>query len=357
MLLAVDQGTSATKAMLVDARRGDRRARRRAVSAWRTRGRAGSSSRRRGDLGQRAARGRRLPRRPGPAARSSAVGLSTQRESLVLWERDDGAPLGPLLSWQDQRTARALRAAARRRRRRARPARSAGCRSTRCSPRSKARWLLDRYDPDRDAQPPRRAVPRDRRLVAAQPLRRRPRDRGRQRRADAAARRPQRRAGTRSCSSCSTSRSRCCPRVVASSGPFPACADLAAARDGTPVTAVLGDSHAALFAHAGWRPGHVKATYGTGSSIMSLGDPSARARRGLCLTVAWDDGEPALRARGQHPLDRRDADAGSRSSSARRRPRSPSSPRRAATASTWSRPSAGSARRGGTTRRSGCSAG
>ena len=51
----------------------------------------------------------------------------------------------------------------------------------------------------------------------------------------------------------------------------------------------MGDSHAALFAHAGWRPGQVKATYGTGSSIMSLGDP-ATPDADLCLTVAWDDG-------------------------------------------------------------------
>jgi glycerol kinase len=63
--------------------------------------------------------------------------------------------------------------------------------------------------------------------------------------------------------------------------------------DGTPVGAVMGDSHAALFAHAGWRPGHVKATYGTGSSIMSLGEPSSDTSDALCLTVAWDDGEPA----------------------------------------------------------------
>ena len=45
------------------------------------------------------------------AAAVAAVGLSTQRESLVLWERRIGHAVGPLLSWQDQRTA-ALRAAA-----------------------------------------------------------------------------------------------------------------------------------------------------------------------------------------------------------------------------------------------------
>jgi glycerol kinase len=83
------------------------------------------------------------------------------------------------------------------------------------------------------------------------------------------------------------------PRVLPSSGPFPAIRNVAPLRDGTPVTGVMGDSHAALFAHAGWRPGQVKATYGTGSSIMSLGEPSAGTPEALCLTVAWDAGAPA----------------------------------------------------------------
>ena len=69
----------------------------------------------------------------------------------------------------------------------------------------------------------------------------------------------------------------------------------------------MGDSHAALFAHAGWRPGQVKATYGTGSSVMGLADRDRRRRRGLCLTIAWqdDDGrryavEGNIRSSGAH---------------------------------------------------------
>ena len=54
----------------------------------------------------------------------------------------------------------------------------------------------------------------------------------------------------------------------------------------------MGDSHAALFAHAGWRPGQVKATYGTGSSIMSLGRLPDHGSEALCATIAWDDGTP-----------------------------------------------------------------
>jgi glycerol kinase len=80
--------------------------------------------------------------------------------------------------------------------------------------------------------------------------------------------------------------------VVPSAGPFPAVHGLPPLRDGIPVLAVMGDSHAALFAHAGWRPGHVKATYGTGSSIMSLGRLPDQGSEALCATVAWDDGAP-----------------------------------------------------------------
>ena len=37
-----------------------------------------------------------------------AAGLATQRSSVVAWNRDDGTALGPVLSWQDRRTAAAI---------------------------------------------------------------------------------------------------------------------------------------------------------------------------------------------------------------------------------------------------------
>ncbi len=37
------------------------------------------------------------------------VGLSTQRESAVVWDRRTGEPVGPMLGWQDRRTRRAAR--------------------------------------------------------------------------------------------------------------------------------------------------------------------------------------------------------------------------------------------------------
>lgn len=56
--------------------------------------------------------------------------------------------------------------------------------------------------------------------------------------------------------------------------------------DGVPIAALIGDSHGALFGHAAFRPGAVKATYGTGSSLMTLTPSLARAD-GLSSTIAW----------------------------------------------------------------------
>jgi glycerol kinase len=57
--------------------------------------------------------------------------------------------------------------------------------------------------------------------------------------------------------------------------------------DGIPVASLIGDSHAALFGHAAFAPGAVKGTYGTGSSLMTLTAEPAVSRCGLSSTIAW----------------------------------------------------------------------
>jgi glycerol kinase len=289
MILAIDQGTSATKAVLVDA-----------SGAIVARGAA--------PIGQ-------AHPHPGWVQQSAheiwhsvltavaaclagqeprpwqAVGLSTQRESLVLWDRRTGAPLGPLLSWQDQRTAphcARLRAA------------GAGDVVRRLSglpldpmfSALKAGWLLDAYDPVRE---------RSRRgelclgTVDSWLLSRLGAEHVIE--VGNAARTQLLNVHTREWDpellDLFGVPAEVLPQVVRSDGPFPAVRGVPPLKDGTPIGAVMGDSHAALFAHAGWRPGYVKATYGTGSSVMSLGDPALSASQALCLTVAWDDGTPA----------------------------------------------------------------
>lgn len=61
--------------------------------------------------------------------------------------------------------------------------------------------------------------------------------------------------------------------------------------DGVPIVAQIGDSHAALYGQGGFIPGVIKATYGTGSSLMTPVQSIVGDDYRLAQTVAWDDGE------------------------------------------------------------------
>lgn len=56
---------------------------------------------------------------------------------------------------------------------------------------------------------------------------------------------------------------------------------------GVPVVAVLADSHAALYHHGCTTPGTGKATYGTGSSVMSPTEDHRPGPHGIATTIAW----------------------------------------------------------------------
>jgi glycerol kinase len=56
---------------------------------------------------------------------------------------------------------------------------------------------------------------------------------------------------------------------------------------GIPIAALIGDSHGALFGHAGFQPGTLKATYGTGSSLMMPTHSPVFSKHGLSTSVAW----------------------------------------------------------------------
>ncbi|MET9243958.1 FGGY family carbohydrate kinase [Nonomuraea sp. NPDC003709] len=290
LILAIDQGTSSTKALLVD--EGGRVVSRAVVPVAESQPRPGWVEQSADELWQSVRRAVAECVGPDQAARVAGVGFSNQRESLVLWERRTGEPVGPLISWQDQRTAAQCHELA--------ATGAAGLvRSVSGMPLDpmfsalKARWLLDAYDPDR-----RRARAGELCLgtVDSWLL--------------------SRLGGEHVIEVGNASRTQLLdvgtgewdprllelfgvpaevlPRVVASCGAFPAVRDLAPLPDGVPVLAVMGDSHAAMFAHAGWRPGVVKATYGTGSSVMAIGGPPEAP--GLCRSIAWDLGDGPVHA-------------------------------------------------------------
>jgi glycerol kinase len=76
------------------------------------------------------------------------------------------------------------------------------------------------------------------------------------------------------------------PEVRDSSGSFGECVGIAGL-DGVPILSAMGDSHAALAAHGAHAPGTVKATYGTGSSVMTLLPKFSVAEHGASTTIAW----------------------------------------------------------------------
>ena len=80
------------------------------------------------------------------------------------------------------------------------------------------------------------------------------------------------------------------PEVLPSAGSIGETADAAPLPDGLPICAMLGDSHAALFGHGVTAPGTVKATYGTGSSLMALLPEFRESDGRTAVTIAWNAG-------------------------------------------------------------------
>jgi glycerol kinase len=293
-ILAIDQGTTNTKALLVD---GEGRIVQRAsrpvplayphagwveqdaVALWESVREAVDDCLRRGG-----------------GVRPSGVAITNQRESVVVWERATGRPVGPVVIWQCRRTSERCE------RLRADGAEGAvrdrtGLPIDPLFSASKLAWLLD-------------AIPD-----------------GRRRAADGALC-----AGTidawllwnltggaaHRCDVSNASRTQlmnlrtlawdgtlldlfgvpaaALPEILPSSGVVGetvACGELPA---GLPVASMIGDSHAALFGQGGFRPGLVKATYGTGSSLMSTTPGLVVSTHGLCSTVAWGIGREAVYA-------------------------------------------------------------
>ncbi len=96
------------------------------------------------------------------------------------------------------------------------------------------------------------------------------------------------------------------PEVRPSCGRFGTVAADAMGRDsplaGVPVSAMIGDQHAALFGQACFDRGMTKATFGTGSFVlMNVGATCPEPVDGLVTTLAWDlgtDGDVAIGADG-----------------------------------------------------------
>ena len=220
-----------------------------------------------------------------PEAKVQAIGLSTQRESYLLWDRDSGQAISSLVSWQDQRT-KATCEALRTEKSALMVRERSGLPLDPMFSASKAKWLLDTYDPTRARA---RAGELCLGTVDSWLL--------------------WKLTGDHLTETGNASRTQllnlqslewdtdllalfnvpraALPELRDSSGSFPNVHTLLPSLEGVPIYAVMGDSHAALFAHGAFTPGTVKATYGTGSSVMGLIAEPSRLDPGVCLTIAW----------------------------------------------------------------------
>ncbi len=88
----------------------------------------------------------------------------------------------------------------------------------------------------------------------------------------------------------------CLPQVVDTAGPI-GMLDPSILGRAIPVTAMAGDQHASLFGQSCLKPGDIKNTYGTGCfMLMNTGDRPVMSRNGLLTTMAWRIGGKATYA-------------------------------------------------------------
>lgn len=79
------------------------------------------------------------------------------------------------------------------------------------------------------------------------------------------------------------------PEVVPSSGPIAHTVAFGDVPAGVPIAGVAGDQQAALFGQGCFEPGMAKSTYGTGSFLlMQTGDKPVYSSHGLLSTIAWN---------------------------------------------------------------------
>jgi glycerol kinase len=81
------------------------------------------------------------------------------------------------------------------------------------------------------------------------------------------------------------------PRVVPTGGVLGTVRDFAPLPDGLPIAAIVGDQQAALFGQRAWTAGEGKCTYGTGCFLLvHTGDRPVQSHQRLLTTVAWEMG-------------------------------------------------------------------
>ncbi len=217
----------------------------------------------------------------------AAIGIANQRETTILWDRSTGRPLHRAIVWQDRRTAGACAALERaghgplfRRR--------TGLLLDPYFSGTKLAWLLDHVPGAR-----RRAERGELAFGTVDTWLLWKLTRGRVHATDASNASRTLMAGLRSGDwdpellGILGIPASVLPEVRPSSGVFGEVEGIEALR-GVPVAGIAGDQQAALFGQGCFRPGMAKNTYGTGCfMLMNTGDRPVASRNRLLSTIAW----------------------------------------------------------------------
>jgi glycerol kinase len=284
LILAIDQGTTNTKALLVDA--GGRVTASASVKVPVAFPRPGWVESDGSALWQTVAQAIDACLTTTPPDRLAAVAVANQRESVLLWERASGRPLGPCVSWQCRRSTAlcdALRGAG------AAPMvlRRTGLTLDPMFSAGKARWLLDQV-PDGAA----RAEGGELCIGTVDSWLAWNLSGGSVFVTDATnASRTQlldldRLAWDPELLALFGIPAAALPAVRGSSAVVGTTRSLGRLPADLPIAALIGDSHGALFGHGAPAPGAVKATYGTGTSVMAPLSVPTRSET-LSATIAW----------------------------------------------------------------------
>jgi glycerol kinase len=221
----------------------------------------------------------------------AAIGISNQRESVLLWDRRTGRPSGPCITWQCRRSAERI-AALRSPAFEQQVAAITGLGLNPLFPAAKLGWLLD-------ADAERRKLAASGQLCAGTVDtwllfnltggKVHATDFGNASRTQLFDMRVG--AWSAELAAAFDVPVGILPDARASDADFGTTAAGSGLPTGIPVRAIMGDSHAALFGHGIRAPGAVKATYGTGSSLMTLTPAPVASQHGLSTTIAWRRGD------------------------------------------------------------------
>lgn len=223
-----------------------------------------------------------------PGREIGAVGITNQRETVVLWDRASGRPVAPVIVWQDRRTA-VVCEALRRAGHEPRVQELTGLVIDPYFSATKIAWLLDNIVGLR-----MRAEAGEIAFGTIDSFLMWRLSGGRAHVTDVT---NASRTSLLDLRTCTWSDELCAlfrvprailPTVRPSLGTLAITHDVAGLADGTPITGCAGDQQAALFGQGCYQPGDTKCTFGTGSFLlMNVGDAPVISRHRLVTTVAW----------------------------------------------------------------------